>query len=83
MTRKKYIKSRMALGISRNQARKEAAKLVLYNENAALANKRAAESEWQAILRFIDGDRSVSLEPIRREDLVSYYELWQSRQQEA
>lgn len=77
MTRKKFIKKLMGMGASRNRAREEAEKVTLRNRHAEKVNRNAAKREWEAILRFLDGDRSVNLDPIPRNQMLSYREVWE------
>ena len=77
MTRKKFIKTLMGMGVSRNRARKEAEWIRTYNERAAVFNPIALDMEWKAIEKWLTGDRSVSLDPIPRMKMKSYREALQ------
>lgn len=76
MTRKRFIKLMMGCGASRNRARHEARCVVIINKHAEKVNRKAARREWEAILRYLDGDRTVSLDPIQRNRMLSYQEAW-------
>ena len=75
MTRKKFIKTLMGMGVSRNRAREEAEKVIVWNRHAEKANKKR---EWDAILRLvIENDRTVRLEVIPTNQMLSYEEVWE------
>ena len=78
MTRKRFMKLMMGLGVSRNRARHEAKCIVIVNKHAEKVNKNAVRREWEAIRQFLDGNRAVSLEPILRNRMLSYQEAWDS-----
>lgn len=77
MTRKKFIKTLMGRGVSRNRAREEAERIKTCNERAAVFNRIASDMEWKAIEKWMLGDRSVSLDPIPRMKMESYREALQ------
>lgn len=77
MTRKKFIKTLMGMGVSRNRARKEAERIRTCNERAAVYNRIALDMEWKAIEKCMLGDRTVSLDPIPRMKMKSYREALQ------
>ena len=76
MTRKRFVKLMMGCGESRNRARNEARCVVIINKHAEKANRNAARRECEAIRRYLNGDRTVSLDPIRRNRMLSYQEAW-------
>lgn len=80
MTRKRFIKLMMGLGVSRNRARHEAKCIVVGNKHAEKVNRNAARREWEAICQYIAGNRAVSLKPILRNKTLSYQEAWDERQ---
>lgn len=78
MTRKKFIKTLMGMGVSRNRAREEAEKVIVWNRHAEKVNKNAKNREWDALLRLvIENDRTVRLEVIPRNQMLSYKEVWE------
>lgn len=78
MTRKKFIKTLMGTGVSRNRAREEAEKVIVWNRHAEKVNKNAKNREWDALLRLvIENDRTVRLEVIPRNQMLSYKEVWE------
>lgn len=76
MTRKRFIKLCMAVGVSRNRAREEAGLVQQHNMTAAVKNKTAGEREWAALMRYLAGDHLVSVDPIPRIRNTSYREHW-------
>ena len=72
MTRKKFIKKIMGMGVSRNRARKEAERIKTCNERVPVFNRNALDMEWKAIEKWMKGDRTVSLDPIPRMKMESY-----------
>ena len=77
MTRKKFIKTLMGMGVRRNMAQKEAERIRTCNERAAVFNRIALDMEWKAIEKCMLGDRTVSLDPIPRMKMKSYREALQ------
>lgn len=77
MTRKKFIKTLMGMGVSRNRAREEAERIKTYNERVPVFNRNALDMEWKAIEKWMNGDRTVSLDPIPRMKMESYREALQ------
>lgn len=77
MTRKKFIKTLMGMGVSRNRARQEAERIQTCNERAAVFNRIASGMELKAMEKWMLGDRSVSLDQIPRMKMESYREALQ------
>lgn len=76
MTRKRFIKKKMGLGISRNRARHEARCIEIINKHAEKVNKNATKRELEAVVRYIIGESKVKPEPIQRKRMLSYQEAW-------
>lgn len=72
MTRKKFIKTLMGMGVSRNRAREEAERIKTYNERAAVFSRIALNMELKANYKWVNGDRTVSLDLIPRMKMESY-----------
>lgn len=76
MTRKKFIKTLMGRGVSRNRARQEAERIQKYNHKTALYNQFAAFAE-QEIELYMALNRYKHMVPIRRHEMESYREALQ------
>ena len=76
MTRKKFIKTLMGMGVRRNRAREEAERIQKNNHKTALYNRFAAFAE-QEIELYTALDGYKHMVPIRRHEMESYREALQ------